>query len=329
MVSFSYARERHDAVLTSIKEGRYDREYGTKKSKTWKDLRYAFMRKLEIEGKSKVYQKDSSRFLLSMAAAWGDDKPIADVTPAMIRQFRLTLLERGVKEATCDRYLSAGKAAWNHFEDDMRNPFSRVRFFCPDNSVTRFLTSQQRVDLLDAARSVSQVLYEVLVVALGTGLRKSNILELKREEVDFDAMTITVTQKGGRKISIPMVEAVAAVLKGVEESDVNYFWVSPRTGRPFHKDWRKSWKKAKTLAGIPDDFRFHDLRHDVGTAIYQATGDTRIAQKMLGHTQLSTTLRYAHVSNPGLRDAAERALVNLDTRSPENVPPIGPKDGKE
>lgn len=314
MVSRANAQKRHDEVVMSIREGRYQNKEDLGE-RTWKDLRRAFERKLESEGAGKIYKAASWRALVRMGEFWGDERPIAEVTPSMIKDFRLTLLDKGRKKATCDRYLAAGKAAWNHFEDTLPNPFSKVRFFNPANQVTRYLTPKERAALLTAARAVSQTMYEIVVVAMGTGLRKNNVVRLRRSEVDWERKEITVTIKGGRTHTVMMLEEVQEILSNIPHNGTEHYWISPRTGRPYHQDWNKSWHKAKRLAGIPRSFRFHDLRHDVGTAIYAATHDLQLAQKLLGHTQLSTTQRYAHVLPDYMRDSMEGALLNRDCRT--------------
>jgi integrase len=76
-------------------------------------------------------------------------------------------------------------------------------------------------------------------------------------------------------------------------------------GTPYHIDWRRPWEKAKLLAGIPREFRFHDLRHDFGTSILRATGNIKVAKELLGHSDMRMTERYAHVMNEQMRAAVE------------------------
>jgi integrase len=74
--------------------------------------------------------------------------------------------------------------------------------------------------------------------------------------------------------------------------------------------WRRTWKRALAEAGVAD-FRFHDNRHTAGTRLLRRTGNLRLAQRMLGHTRIETTTRYAHVI---LDDLAEG--MAMMTRNP-------------
>jgi integrase len=72
---------------------------------------------------------------------------------------------------------------------------------------------------------------------------------------------------------------------------------------PFSKNgWRKDWAKALVAADI-ENFRFHDLRHTAATRIVRYTGNLKMAMRLLGHADISTTIRYAHVTDRDLRDA--------------------------
>ena len=78
------------------------------------------------------------------------------------------------------------------------------------------------------------------------------------------------------------------------ESINEYVFPSPKTGfRLVHVD--KSFKTALRMAGI-DDFRFHDLRHTAASWMIQCGADLYAVQKILGHTHIRTTQRYAHQS---------------------------------
>ena len=76
---------------------------------------------------------------------------------------------------------------------------------------------------------------------------------------------------------------------------------------PFSRHgWRKDWQRALEAAGI-EDFRFHDLRHTAATRVLRATGNIKAVQKMLGHSDITTTARYAHVLMDDVRAAMEAA----------------------
>jgi integrase len=83
---------------------------------------------------------------------------------------------------------------------------------------------------------------------------------------------------------------------------------------PFSKQgWTREWRAALKAAGI-EDFRFHDLRHTAGSRITRACGNLKVTQRVLGHTSIMTTARYAHASDDDIR----RAMGAAESRnSPE------------
>lgn len=293
---------------------------------TWLTVRLAYTRKLESEGASPRYQIDGNRYLRQMGAYWGDSIPVTAITPSMIREFRVTLLDRGLSKTTADRYLASAKAAWRHAVDDVPSPFDKVKLFRENNQVTQFLTPDERTRLLKAAKQISKHLYEIIAIALATGLRKNDVLRLRRNSVDFQNDLIRIVQeKGKRPLTLPLSPEARQILEQVPDNDTPFFWVSAKTGEPYHHDWRKTWEKAKKMAGIDPAFTFHGLRHTRGTVIYNATRDLRMTKELLGHSQQRTTERYAHVLPDYLREAAAvPTLGNLtEDEESQGVPAKG------
>lgn len=287
---------------------------------TWTAVARKYFHKLSAEDTSKSYQRDSRRYLDRMTDFWGDI-PISRIDANLVKEFRLKLRESGLSPASCDRHHAAGKAAWNNTVDFLANPFSKVKLYNPDNTVERFLTPAQRTRLLECARQINHTLFEILVVSMSTGFRKSEVLNLRRSQVNFETGIISIRQKGNLSHTSFMNPTCRKTLEGVAENGTDYFWVSKPGKKPYCVDWRKPWKKAKAMAGIPEEFRWHDLRHDVATAVYQATQDLQAVQRFLGHRQISTTQRYAHTLPSYLQQISNK----IDVMCPESVP----SEGKE
>lgn len=312
VVSLTEARRLEQEIKEGLRgTGHKVIEVGERALPSWGDVSERYLRRLEAEGRNEVYLRDCRRYLDRMSEYWGYSRSVGEITPRMVEDFRLDLQvpgkisNRKVSKASCDRHLAAGKAAWRHTVDEtIPNPFVKVKLYNKDNQITRFLTDEQRRRLLDAAKRISKPLYETLIVALGTGLRKSNVLNLRRDQVDFERGTITVIQKGGREHTVVMSAGVKRTLESIPDNGTPFFWVSPRTGKPYHKDWRRTYLKAKREAGI-ENFRWHDLRHDHATSVLKVTRDIKTVKNMLGHTDIKTTERYAHVLSETLKNAAD------------------------
>ena len=165
----------------------------------------------------------------------------------------------------------------------------------------------------------------IIITAVYTGLREGNLLKLKWENVDFSNKVITVkvkdkTKLGGKFHSVPMADIVIQTLQALPRvSDYVFTYrnrpiTSIRTSwlAIFYKRKEKSREftkelKDKTLPYI----RFHGLRHTAATWILKATGNLKVTKEILGHSDITTTLKYAHVLDSQKRDAVNALAQNL------------------
>jgi integrase len=116
---------------------------------------------------------------------------------------------------------------------------------------------------------------------------------------------ISTIGKGGRLVIIPITPTIASILwplRGHHPERV-FTYIAKRTrgdrvkGRryPLTVNGAKSmWRRLRDKAGV-EGFRFHDIRHDVGTKLLRDTGNLKLVQKALNHADIKTTTRYAHV----------------------------------
>jgi integrase len=279
---------------------------------SWKDLVKRFCAKIEAEGRCRQYCVDSYRLLNEMGDFWGRDKKVSEITPALFKEFRIYLLNkktrRGTKLAknTIDRYHSAAKACWKYTVEDKPCPFSRIPLFRPDDGDVGFLTVDKAETLLSIARQVDTTCFQMLAVALATGLRKMNVVLLKREEVDLNSGIICVTQKRKRRHVVLVGDQTLEMLNSIPDNGSEFFWINHQTGNPYDTFPRRKWEKIKRLSGIDDSFQFHGLRHTAAATIYQITGDLKAVKDILGHTNFNTSNRYTHVLTEHFRSIADR-----------------------
>lgn len=170
----------------------------------------------------------------------------------------------------------------------------------------------------------------IIITAVYTGLREGNLLKLKWENVDFGNKVINVkvkdkTKLGGKFHSVPMADIVVDTLRAIPQTSDYVFtyrghpmtsirssWLAifyKRRGREFTKEL-----KDQSLPYI----RFHGLRHTAATWILKATGNLKVTKEILGHSDISTTLKYAHVLDEQKRDAVNRLAQNLHNENQAN-----------
>ena len=214
---------------------------------------------------------------------------------------------------------------------DMRNPSHGVRRF-KMKTRERFLTPEER-------RHVEEVMLRGLQIPPGrkghldrmsvwalqllslTGLRRDEILNLAWPMVDWQhsCLNLPDTKTGQRNIPVP--SQVMALLRQIHDRTGNRkegLVVHSRTGRKL-TGLNLTWKNIREAVGIPD-VRLHDLRHSFASDALGGGVPLAIVGEMLGHRQVSTTKRYAHLASSVVREAAEHTagrIVAANTGSPE------------
>lgn len=151
--------------------------------------------------------------------------------------------------------------------------------------------------------------------ARASGLRLNECL-LRWSEVNFPGRQIRKTGKGGKIVTAPITSTIRGILWPLQghHPDFVFTFVADRTvagrvkGRRYPLTYygaRTAWQQMKKRSGLVD-FRFHDIRHDVATKLLRETGNLRLVQRALNHSDIRSTLRYAHVLDPEVAEALER-----------------------
>lgn len=296
------ARRYEQQTEAAIREGRY--------FKTAKSRKHTFGqmidRYIDEELPKKAKNINQKTQLLWWKSQLGE-YTLADITPDKIAECRDKLLsgnndsEFVFAPATVVRYMAGlshvftvAIREWQLLDD---SPMRKVRKPSLPRGRVRFLDDNERERLLNACRaSNNEYLYLVVVLALSTGMRKSEILNLCWQDVDISKQRITVhnTKNKERKI-VPLSNLALELMKRhVRRVDTDLLFPS-RVDRRKPIDLRTPWETALKTAEI-DNFRFHDLRHSA--ASYLAMNGASLAEiaEVLGHKTLQMVSRYAHLS---------------------------------
>jgi len=153
----------------------------------------------------------------------------------------------------------------------------------------------------------------IVTVALNTGMRKGEILNLKWNDLDFRNRLIYILQTKNKKVrKIPMNNIVFRTLLRVRKNPKSpYVFCKKKDGSPY-RDIRDGFKNALKRAGIRH-LRFHDLRHTFASHLVMAGVDLKSVQELLGHRTFDMTLRYSHLSPDHKRKAVEIFDNRMDT----------------
>ena len=248
----------------------------------------------------------------------GKDALISMVTRAMIEQYQadrmssLSWRNTPLKPATVNRELAALKhmltkaVQWGILD---KNPASGVKLNKENNRRLRYLTAEECKTLLDACSSLT--LRQIVVLALNTGMRRGEILNLKWENVNFRERLIEVTeQKNGQYSTIPLNSVAVDTLRAIPRRlDSEYVFPGKVQGKPFYDLFRHFEKavKAAKLEGV----NFHTLRHTAASHLVMAGVDLATVQEIMRHKTITMTLRYSHLSPEHKRSAVDALQIAL------------------
>ena len=151
----------------------------------------------------------------------------------------------------------------------------------------------------------------MLELMYASGLRVSELLNVKRGDVDLKLNIVTVMGKGGKQRKIPFGEYasdyIAKYINDVRSKNINskssYLFLS-KYGEPLSRQhFFKQIKKYAMIAGIKENISPHTLRHCFATHLLNNGADLRVVQEMLGHSNIATTQIYTHVTSKRIVEA--------------------------
>lgn len=174
--------------------------------------------------------------------------------------------------------------------------------------------------LLTVCGEVDPRLGDLLLAAIGTGARQSELLRLRRRDIEPDASRATLEKtKNGTRRAIHfaglVAEMVARRLEALPADGGAYLFGAPGLELIEPEFPRNAWERARVRAGFPE-LRFHDCRHVFATIALEAGADLLGLQKLLGHLGPAMTSRYSH-----LRDAHGSELVSRTIARAFAIPP--------
>ena len=143
-----------------------------------------------------------------------------------------------------------------------------------------------------------------------TGCRLSEIQKLRWGRVDLEAGELRLSDtKTGAKV-VHLGEPAIAVLREIEEQDGNPWVIVGHKPGSHLTDLQHPWRRIRARAGL-DDVRIHDLRHSFASGGLLVGEGLPMIGKLLGHTQVQTTARYAHLANDPVKSAANRIASRI------------------
>ncbi len=288
----------------SIREGRHFKHAEAKKH-TFAELADRYTKQV-IPRKGKSAARDYQQQLEYWKSELGHVL-LSDLTAAAIVEKREALASgmtnRGQRTpATVNRYLSALSHActiavkeWGWMED---SPMRKVSKLKEPRGRVRCLSDEERAALLESSKSTSYPhLHLIVVLALSTGARKGEIMNLCWKDISKDRTKIILHEtKNGERRAIPLAGYARQLIiehEKIRRIDTDMLFPSKTGSSPF--DIKKSWGAALDMAGI-ENCRFHDLRHSAASYLAMNGASSAEIADVLGHKTLQMVKRYAHLS---------------------------------
>lgn len=224
-------------------------------------------------------------------------KYLVEITPQEIERFKAERSAK-VKPATVNRDIACLKnmlnkaIQWGYLQ---LNAMKGVSLLKEPPGRLRFLSEDEISVLL---RELSPGARNIVLVAMYTGMRKSEILNLNWSNVDLNNKMIIIekTKTNERRI-IPINDKLFILFQEL--------FVQKKNDKIFAENktnLRRYFTGALKRANIKD-FRFHDLRHTFASYLVMSGANLRVVQQLLGHKDLKMTMRYSHLSNEHLQEA--------------------------
>lgn len=260
------------------------------------------------------YQRDLAR-LQTWSSSNG--KQISELTRADLRKWIASLSREGLAPTSIARAVSATRGFFkflmldghikSHPAEDLDTPqrFSYLPKFLTEDEINRLLAAPD-ISTEEGIRDRA-----VLEIMYATGLRVSELVALKNPDVDLLAGLVVCHGKGNKERRVPLgksaihwLQQYSAVKAGYgKQSAPNVFL---NRGRPFTR--HLAWSMIKRYAEKAEikDVSPHTLRHSFATHLLQHGADSRSVQALLGHSDISTTQIYTHITDVHLRSAYDR-----------------------
>ena len=287
-----------------------------------RDLQKEFLTYIQVEKGLARHTLESYERDLTRLQKWavGNGKEVSQLTRADLRKWIASLSRDGLAPTSIARAVSATRGFFkflmldghikSHPAEDLDTPqrFSYLPKFLTEDEINR-LFAAPNIGTEEGIRDRA-----VLEIMYASGLRVSELVNLKHTDVDLMAGLVVCHGKGSKERRVPLgksaihwLQQYSAVKAGYGHSSSPsspYFFLY--RGKPFTRQIAWSMiKRHAERAGIKN-VSPHTLRHSFATHLLQHGADSRSVQALLGHSDISTTQIYTHITDQHLRSAYNR-----------------------
>jgi integrase len=284
------AEKAETKIRQDVYEGKYGRPTGEKNFVEFVNETYEPWAR---ENKRSFKNNEKYKLPMICASKCLKGKTFAQISPFLIEKYKRERREVKMendtprKSSTINRELEILSRIFSlavKYSITDKNPCREVAAFPENNRRVRYLLDEEESRLFAVLVDKRAHLRDMVTVAIGTGMRRGDQLNLRWEKVDFQRGVIYVpNSKTGNDYSVPMNEDVrAALLRCRRESKGSeYVFVNPDTKKP-HVEIKRAFSTACRKANI-HNLHWHDLRHTFGTRLAEAGFSEATIADLMGH----------------------------------------------
>ena len=312
--NLTIARETESAIKGDMIRGEYDvAAHKAKKAITLSDVWEKYLPWAKEH--KRTWHDDHYHYGKHLEPRFGE-KALQDITAFEIEKMKLEL-KKGLNAhgkpyaaATIKHQIVLLRRLFNIARKwgmyDGPNPVESVQMPKVDNQKTEFLTGEELDRLMKTLDNwPCRASVAFIKFALFTGMRRGELFKLTWDDVDFERNLITLRHpKGGKTTTLPINEEAVSVIRSLP---VTSTFVFPGDDGNQRKDFKGPWQRIRKAAELPDDFRFHGLRHHYASTLVSNGVDLGVVRELLTHKHVGTTERYAHFAPAAIRDAVNKA----------------------
>ena len=275
---------------------------------TFKDLMEKYMSEYSAVNKAKSSHKRDKSLSAHLLESFGSAY-LTDISPVMISEYKVKRRAEKASPRTINYELTLMGHAfniaikeWEWIED---NPTKKVKKERVNNIKERWLSDEEEANLI---KTSPKWLKDIIIFAIHTGMRRSEILDLKWPQVNLEKGTLTIFEQKNRCVdTLPLNKTVIIMLKERKtamKTPDDYVFPNKLNKRKEPRVLSHAFEKATETASIKN-FRFHDLRHTFATRLVQQGVGIYEVQKLGRWKNTSMVMRYAHHYPESLRSSIE------------------------
>jgi len=237
---------------------------------------------------------------------------ISQLNPKLLEDYKAFRVEEEASNKTINMELKTIRAilalakTWGYTKD---NPTDGVRFMKITNHIApRFFTEAECKKLLTTCNEWE---YPIFYTLLNTGMRKSELLNLEWDDIDFNRKKIKLRVKDDwspktSERQIPINESLVGVLKELETKKKGRYVFHDKGQQIENNRLRKRLMSLTKRCGFPDATKLHTLRHTFASHLVMKGVDLPTVKKLMGHSDIQTTMIYSHLADEHVDRAVEK-----------------------